>query len=519
MAQKKISADGASDIASISTDIGETKPVSQLKEIFAQNEELSRLNFEKANDALKKFIDPNKNSSVSTINTYNRETIRNYLLNVNKNQANLRKVAQYLYYRSQILYRLVNWYAGMWDLRCRNVKPKYDLVNGFDKNALKIYNDTLIQLDKYNLQENFYGILVNCYLYDVCYFLWFQDDTGAIPFILPPEHCKVIGQYMTGDLAFAINIKSIERWNKNIFEYIGEPFTSMLETAKRENVSWVECPEQFAGCMKFNMSDIYTCIPPFAPIFQTLSGLLDTEDYAALQNELDVFKMIIVPLKTLKKAMNDWEIDPNIILEFLDRAVDSSNVPKTVSVVPIPGEGVETIDFSNNSSEAQVDRVANAQKNIFATSGGGAVLNSNMITSTAAFNAFLAEEAEFAISSLIGQIDGFTNRMLEYSVPNHCEVKHFELSIYTKKDFREAMLESNQYSFQSRLSLGTLYGMSERDTLASIHFEQELLGLQNLMIYPLQSSYTTSGDGLDQGGRPQTPDEELTDSGERTRNQ
>lgn len=523
MPQTQQSADGASDVAKFSFN-GETKSTLELRELFAQNEELSKLNFKKAEDALKRYIDPNKNNGSITINTYNREIIRNYLLNPSKNQSNLRKVAQYLYYRSQILYRLVNWYAGMWDLRCRNVKPKYDLIKGFDKNALKSYNDTLIWLDRYNLQENLYEIFVNCYLYDTCYFLWFRDDNGAIPIVLPQEYCKITGRFMTGDFAFAINIRGIDRWNKNIIEYIGEPLVSMLEFAKKENVTWVECPGEYGGCMKFNLENINVSIPPFAPIFQTLSGLLDTEDFAALQNELDVFKMIVVPLETIGHNINDWKIDPKLAMEYLDQAVESSNVPKSVSVVPILGKGVDTVDFSNASAEAQVDRVSNSQKNIFATAGGGAVLNANMINSNLALATWLSAETEFAISSLIGQVDGFTNRMLNYDVSNPCEVKHFELSVYTKNDFRSAMLESNQYSYAMRIPLATLYGISELEMLSQLHFEQDLLGLQNIMIHPLQSSYTSSGEVTDDtdpvnGGRPKTDDGELTDSGERTRNQ
>jgi hypothetical protein len=74
----------------------------------------------------------------------------------------------------------------------------------------------------------------------------------------------------------------------------------------------------------------------------------------------------------------------------------------------------------------------------------------------------------------------------------------------------------------SRLALGTLYGMSERATLASIHFEQEVLGLQNLMTYPLQSSYTqtTANDpSSEDGGRPKKDEGDLSESGDRSRNQ
>ena len=49
---------------------------------------------------------------------------------------------------------------------------------------------------------------------------------------------------------------------------------------------------------------------------------------------------------------------------------------------------------------------------ILQTAGGGAVINANKITSTAAFNAWLKSETEFAISPLIPQIDGFCNLQL-----------------------------------------------------------------------------------------------------------
>lgn len=494
--------------------------VAAMKEEFAHNEELSKLNFDKATEALKQYKDPNTNSAYS-LNAYDRETIRGYLKNPANNEVNLRNVARYLYYRSQILYRLVHWYAGMWDLRCRNVEPTFDLEQGLDSNVLKNYNETLKWLDIYNLQENFYEVFVNCYLFDVCYFLWFKDETGAIPYILDPAECKIVGRYMSGDFAFAIDMsKWKSKARQQLIEFVGEPLTTMYKEYERTGVKWVIVPDEYAGCFKFDPSNIDVIVPPFAPLFQTLSSLLDTEDLAAIQSKLDVFKLIVMPLKTLGKAINDWEIDPELALQYFNQMV-STALPDYISAAPVPGDGLDVIDFSNTSSDSQVDRVANAQKNTFSISGGGAVLNSNMINSTAAFNAWLKEETDFAISSLIGQVDGFANRMLSYDVSNPCKVKHFEISEYTKEDFRAAMLESNQYSYMSRLSLGTLYGMSERATLGAIHFEQETLGLQNLMVYPLQSSYTQSTtEGTDPvtGGRPQKDDKDLSPTGDASRN-
>jgi hypothetical protein len=82
-------------------------------------------------------------------------------------------------------------------------------------------------------------------------------------------------------------------------------------------------------------------------------------------------------------------------------------------------------------------------------------------------------------------------------------------------DKAKELLEACQYGYPDRLAYNTLLGISERETMASMWMEFDLLGLQDKMIYPLASSYTQSSDG--EVGRPETPDEELTDSGQRTR--
>ena len=522
MARPKKSATSASkeNVAKVSSSVGRpNQTVAAMKEEFAHNEELSKLMFDKASQALKQYKDPNTNSSY-TLNAYDRDAIRGYLKAPASNEANLRNVAKYLFYRSQILYRLVHWYADMWDLRCRNVKPTFDIEQGIDSNALKNYNETLKWLDIYNLQENFHELFMNCYLYDVCYFLWFRDETGAIPYVLPPEACKIVGKYMTKDYAIAVDMSQFRsKAKQQLIEFIGDPLESMYNEYVKTGVKYILVPDEYAGCLKFNF-DQDLIVPPFAPLFQTLSSLLDTEDLAAVQDKLDVFKMLVLPMETLKKNMNDFAIDPSLVLDYWDRLIQDA-LPPYISAAVTPGTAPEVIDFSSTASDAQVDRVSNAQKNIFNVSGGGAVLNTSNINSSEAFKTWCKAETEFALSSLIGQVDGFANRMLSYDVSSPCQVKHFEVSIYTKDDFRKSLLEACQYSFSYRLALGTLYGMSESDTLALLHFEQETLGLQNLMINPLQSSYTNSGETETDpitGGRPEKDVGDLSPSGERSRN-
>jgi hypothetical protein len=81
---------------------------------------------------------------------------------------------------------------------------------------------------------------------------------------------------------------------------------------------------------------------------------------------------------------------------------------------------------------------------------------------------------------------------------------------------KKSLLESNQYGFSNRIAFNTLLGISEKETLAELQLETEILKLQDKMIYPLSSSFTTSGN---EAGRPEIDDSELSGSGERSRNE
>ena len=106
--------------------------------------------------------------------------------------------------------------------------------------------------------------------------------------------------------------------------------------------------------------------------------------------------------------------------------------------------------------------------------------------------------------------------MLKYDCANPCKVEYFEVSIYTKDDVQATLLESCQYGFSNRLAYNTFNGVSEKATIAMQILENNILSLPDNMI-PLSSSYTQTGDSEE--GRPTVPDDELSGSGERSRNE
>jgi hypothetical protein len=304
-----------------------------------------------------------------------------------------------------------------------------------------------------------------------------------------------------------------------MLEWLGEPLTSMYNEYKRTCEKWIAMPDEYCACFKFNSSDLNYIIPPIAPLLQQLAGMSDMEDIQALLNDSLIRKLLVLPMETRNNAdgPDDFKVSPDMLIAYHE--ILKEILPDYISSAVIPGElkKENVIDFSSVSADNDLNYLLKTQDTFFTLSGGGAVLNSSKINSTAAFKAWLREETNFAISSLLGQIQGFTNRMLSYNVSNPCSVTYFNESIYTREDLAERLLKACQYSFADRLAYNTAVGVSEKETMAMLHFEQEVLKLPEIMVNPLSSSFTQSGESED-AGRPTVDDGEISDSGERSRN-
>ena len=525
MARTK-SADSSAKVksAKISGEVGRpNQSVAAIREQYNHNAEVQKKNFDEAIKGLKFLRDPNK-ASTASLNSFDRETIRKYLQRPANNEEGLRNAADYLYFRSQILYRLAHWYSTMWDLRCRQIIPNYSLTkdNNADK-ILKQYENTLNLLEQYDIQGNWQDVALRCYLEDVCYTIFFRDQTGSFFYILDPSECRIDGRYMTKEFSYSLDMS---KWRSaqrlELAEWLGSPITDMIDEYKRTGVKWVHMDDKYGAAFKFNSDRPDLIISPFAPLLQSISTLNDTADIQALKDQASIYKLLLVPMKLLSgsRVSDDFEVSPDLLLQYYQKVVEV--LPEYVAAAPIPGEVTNdnVIDFSTVSSDKDVDRLQQSQDTVMFTSGGGAVLNASQITSTAAFQAWLKAESEFAISSLLPQIEGFTNRMLSYDISGDpCAVRYFECTVYTKEELRKNLLESCQYSFSNRMAYNTLNGISEKATLAMEYVESQILNLPTLMNHPLQSSYTSTGETGQVGeGRPETDPENLSPSGERSRN-
>ena len=484
----------------------------EMREFYEKNK--NRIAKFDAESVTKQLRDIQKSKTYRSISNYNKETIRSYLQNISSNEKNLRGLSRYLFYRCEIYYRLVKYYAGQADLSIRSVIPKYDITGENDKDStLQSYYETLKVLDDMNLQYEFFKAYVVALREDAFYgCMYYTEGEGAFILPLDPDYCKIAGFYTSGDFAPCMDM-SYFKSNQDLLEYYGEPFQSMYNTYQSTNEKYQVFDPQYGVCIKFRSEDWETIIPVFAPMFTDLVSLLDLADIQAVVDEKQIYNLVWMEMETFDNGEpNDFKVDPEqVTIPYWNR-MTSEALPDYASYALIPGK-LNKMTFSDDQA-SDVNKIEKATENILNTAGGAQVLNSSTVSGSTAFSGSMRVDSEFALSSLIPQTELIVNRIIKSYISDPCKIKFFEVSTFTKEEFKKSILESAQYGLPTKLMVNNINGFSELDTLALNFLEQDCLQLSDKLI-PLNSSYTTSSNN--DGVKPTLDDDEISSEGEASR--
>ena len=480
----------------------------------AEMKEWYEKNAKDTQNAFKQIRDVAKTTRQTTLSSYSKENVITYLQNISSNENNLRNLSRYLFYRSQVYFRLIMYNATMFDLNARTVIPKYDPTkNNNPKSMLKSYYETLQWLERMNLQHEFLSVLINNFIEDVYFGCCWIDETGIFILQLPPEYCKINGKYFTGDFSYSVDMSYYKK-HEYLIDYLGEPLSSMYSAYGGDNSKrWQQMPDEYALCTKYRLESWETVCPPYSGLFIDLIGLLNLADVQAVADEQQIYKLITatIPLINGSNIPDDWAVDLQTALDYY-RKLEAS-LPNYIgcAISPIP---LDVISFSEDQT-TDTTKVQNATKEVLNTSGGAQILNSSTISGAEAFRSATRADTELAISSLLGQITGWTNRMLSYLVSDPAKVKFFEVSSYTKDAFKESLQKDLNYGFVSALAINSLNGFSELDTLALNFLEKDILELDKKFV-PLQTASTRSGKD-NEVGAPEKSDTEISGEGSETK--
>ena len=485
---------------------------------WIQDHDKALKNYELAMDPIRRLRDITK-SPTRKINSLTKENIVSFLQNPISNEKNIRNASWYIFYRNQVYQRLILYFSTLFCLEAKSVIPKFDLVKpDTDDKILKSFNDTVKMLSRWNINNEFFKVIITCMLQDVSYNCAYYDESGLYLLPLPADYCKIYGQYPAGDFAIMVDMALFRGTNEWLIDEWGEPFITMYRAFQSDPAKnkWQILPPEYSACFKFRSYEYETVIPPFSGILGDFINLNDVVDNQKVADDAEIYKLIYLKLKTITgaKMPDEWEVNPEIAIEYFQRLIDEA-LPDYMSAAIVPGnDDLGVIDFSETDKASETNKILKATKSILNTSGGAQILNSAEISGTTAFLAAIKADTEFAISSLLPQFEGWFNRIIGFVVNNPSFIRFYHVGRLTRDDFRKEMLENAQYSLPSKLAIMSLDGLDALQVLSLNHLEENILKLGEKFNDPLKSSYTSSSSD---GGRPVSDDSDLTDDGEASR--
>ena len=469
-------------------------------------------NFEKAQEALS-LIDPKK-TETRTYSVFNREKLRLYLKNPAQNYKQLIELSRFLYTRSHPYKKLIHYNMSMVDVNLRSIVPIMDMTKkNKDKNkVLKDYWATCNIMNRSNIQAEVSKMNVIAWREDTAFGVWYSDDSGT--FILPISYlyAKVDSVYPDGTLGFAMDMSYFDN-RQDQLEFWGEPFVHLYDAYQhdKQNGRWQHMDDDRAYVIKINIDDPTMPLPPYVPLFNSIINLADTEDLQADKDEASVYKLLNWRVEPKGDEPDDFTVDIDTAVDYFNRAVEE--LPKYVGAFISPVK-VEPISFEKDQA-ADVNIIENATKNLYNSSGGAQILNSLNITTTIGWLSVLISDTEYGARLVRPQVENNINRLVNFEKKNSCRIKLLPISPYLKNMYKESLEKDFQYGVPVKLTLNTLNGFTEVETVSMAKLE-EYLDLANLF-QPPKSANTQSSKDV---GRPEntTNPEDLTDEGDASRN-
>lgn len=455
--------------------------------------------------------DLNGTNTSPTFYLYSKDKITEFLKNPYANEKNLRNAVVYIYGASSHFRRLIQYFSSLSDLAYVVSPYKIDTTTAKSQSIRRNYNKVLNLLSSLDIKNQFAKVLTVCLREDVFYgTMWVNTDSIIIQ-QLPSDYCTIA---IIEDNVLNVSFDfSYFDTNSKYLETYPEEFKRKYEAYQKDRtgMKWQELDSPTSFAVKCNNDILNYAIPPFAGI---LREIYDIEDYKQLKltkTELENYAMLVMKLGI--NSDGEWEMDFEKAKEFW-RNLDAVLPEEIGSVLtPMP---IEKISFEK-SNTGDNDTIAEAEQHLYSASGVSALLfNNNKASANALALSIKVDQA--MTYGIVKSIESVLNRFLHnQSYGKNFKVTFLDCSPFNRKEKGEAYIKACQYGLPMISYYAASQGMSQDEVDYMDFLEDTVLDLKS-RFKPLQSSSTqsssTSGNDV---GRNEKDDDELTESGEQTR--
>lgn len=458
--------------------------------------------------------DLNNYRSTPTFVRYTKEDISKFIANPYRYEKQLRKAVLYLYGASSHFRRLIQYFVGLSDLAYVVSPYKIDPKKANIETVNRNYRKVLAALSAMRVKSQFPKILTVCLREDVFYgTMWVTPDDIIIQ-QLPSDYCQI-----TTIEENVLNVTfdfSYFDTHPELLEFYPDEFRYKYESLyKKDRMNkWIELDSPNSFAVKCNADILDYPMPPFAGILRELYDIEDYKDLKLTKTALENYAMIVMKLGLTDEG--NWQLD-------YDRAVDfwrnlDSILPEEIGSILSPME-LSKISFER-SNNGENDTVADSEQNLFTAAGVSSLLFNNPKASANAL--LLSIKADQMITyGIVKSLEEVVNRFLRHqSYGRYWKVTFLDVSPYNRKEMGDQYLKACEYGMPMISFYCASQGLGQAEIDSMSFLEGEVLGLQE-MFKPLRNSAQTSATASSvterSPGRPTVEDDELTDSGEQSR--
>lgn len=421
------------------------------------------------------------------------------------NQNNLRNASINLYNSSNHYQRLVDYYAGlpMW---VYTIAPLgYDPAKVNPDTFRKGYYKAAAFLESMNIQYEMRKAMKSAIREGAFYGVLRKSSNSAFLQQLDPANC-LISSIVDGTFGFSYKMSSIT--DKDTLEaYFPEEFTAMYAEYERTGIEWQEVPDEISFCIKADSSVVDFTIPLFSSV---LGMLFDIENYKALaetQTELQNYKVVTgeIPLNEDGSPKLDW----GLAMQYYKHICNS--LPQQVGACVAPFK-IDSIDFEHASGAADVDLVSRSVDNYWSSAGTPPALHGSAITTSGGLKLAITADEMLAFE-IMEQAESVINRHLKLMGGTaKFKIKFLPVSRFNQADMAKIYKEGATYGLAKSMYAATM-GLTQFDIPGMDYIEQNISMFGDLT--PMASTHTMSSS--DEAGRPQIEDTDLTDEGQRSK--
>ncbi len=474
--------------------------------------------FAEAYDKILKLVDLETNTS-KTWTVFSKDSLRSYLQNPysTSSQSSLRNLAKFLYTLSFPLRRIVHYFASLSDFSAYKVNLDISLIEENDEESLmQDYENAARYVRKANLVVNMFKLLIIAWREGVVYFQPYQDEDGTL--LMQPldsQYCRISSVGYNNLYHVAYDFTFFNGSNQFFLDVWDPEYKKKYNAySKDSTLCWQEL--ETARAFKIDISDPDLLISPFASLFEPIIDLIDLQSLMAIKDSLEIYKLLVMRIPLLNSQNpDDMALSLELAKKFYNKA--AADLPPEIGLILSPME-VDPISFEKHAT-SDTNAIADSYENLMEETGISQVFSSSRLSGASSVKMSMLTDALFATKGIMQQVEAFINERIQMEYPNSAAyIKFIDVVTYTREERINQVEKAANAGMPVKLEYMALLGYDPLESMASDWLETKLGLATTRFVHPLVSSHTQSGNTSD-GGAPTKDDGELSDEGEKTKDQ